>query len=265
MREGLEDMVKKEYKEVKMKTALVLPDMHVPYHDERALQLVYKYIQYKKPNVIIQLGDFYDMYSLSKYDKDPSRIDSLQEEIDVGSQIWKNFKKLSPKSKLIMLEGNHERRLHKYLMKNPEMHSLNALKIENLLGLKELGVEFYHSEQTYHINKNLVVTHGAVDDGCKLSQHSGYSAKNTLDKWGNISGIMGHGHRVGMSNRTLSDGSVIQWVEAGHLCDPHPSYVKNPNWQQGIVLVNYTNNRFHITPATIVDYKFILDGKLWQG
>ena len=170
----------------------------------------------------------------------------------------------SPNSKYVMLEGNHERRLHKYLMKNPELHSLDVLKPENLFGLKELGVDFVKAEKTYHLNNKLIVTHGAQDDGCKLSAHAGYSAKNTMDKWGNISGIMGHGHRMGMSTKTMADGSMIQWVESGCLANLTPGYVKNPNWQHAFVTVYYTKNRFHIVPTTIANYEFIADGKLYK-
>lgn len=256
----LESMVKKS-----MKTAVVLPDLHVPYHDNRAFTAVLKYIKDEKPDVIVQLGDFYDCYSLSRYDKDPRRLASLQEEIDVGIEKWKELKKASPKSQLVMLEGNHERRLVKYLMKNPGLFGLKSLNPENLFGLKDLGVKFVSAENTYKLNHSLVVTHGAVDDGCKLSQHAGYSAKNTLDKWGNVSGIMGHGHRIGVSTKTLADGTMVQWVESGCLANLKPEYTKNPNWQHGFVIVNYTTNRFHLTPVTVANYEFYVGKKVYRG
>jgi predicted phosphodiesterase len=259
---SLENKVRIEMK--RMETAIILPDIHTPYHDDRAISVVVKYIKATKPDQIIQLGDMYDCYSLSRFDKDPARISSLQEEIDRGALIWQQLKEASPKSKLVMLEGNHERRLVKYLMKHPELHGLKALNPEVLFGLKELGIKFVRSEDTYYINNSLVATHGATDDGCKLSQHAGYSAKNTLDKWGNVSGIMGHGHRIGMSTRTLADGTMVQWIESGTLSRLKPEYVKNPNWQHGFVVVKYTKNRFHATPVVIANYEFIADGKVYR-
>lgn len=259
--EGLEAMVEKN-----MKTAVILPDIHVPYHDKRAVDLVVKYIKDTKPEVVVQLGDMYDCYGISRFDKNPKRIDTLQDEIDEGKKIWQAIKKASPKSKLVMLEGNHEARLPKMLMKaSPGMYSLNALRPKRLFELDTLGVEWYSSHDTYKLNNSLVITHGAADDGCKLSQHAGYSAKNTMDKWGNVSGIMGHGHRVGMSTKTMQDGTMVQWIEAGCLADLHPEYVKNPNWQHGFAVVNYTKNRFHATPIVIANYEFISNGKVYKG
>jgi predicted phosphodiesterase len=250
--------------EKSMKIAIVLPDIHVPYHDEKAINLVLKYVKDVKPDKIIQLGDFYDTFGISKYDKDPNRVDTLQQEIDTGYKLWKDIKRASPKSELVMLEGNHEARLRAFLMKNPGVYSLDALKPKNLFKLDELKVKWIPQEETYKINNSLVVIHGHNAGGGKLSQHSAYSAKNTLEKWGNVSGIMGHGHRLGMSCKTLHDGSVVQWYEAGHLANPHPDYMKNPNWQQGFIIVRYTNNRFHIAAVPITNYKMMVDGKMYQ-
>ena len=170
---------------------VILPDFHVPYHDKNAIDLTLKYIKKNKPDRIVQIGDFQDFYSVSKFDKDPKRIDTLQDELDIGYDIWKDIKKSSKKSKLVYLEGNHEFRLRKYLWRHPELHSLEILKLENVLKTKELGIKFYRNVDTFYLKPNLIATHGAKDDGCKLSQHSGYSAKNTLEKVG-INGISGH-------------------------------------------------------------------------
>lgn len=251
-------------REKDMKVAIILNDLHVPYHDQRAIDVMLHYVKDKNPDDIILAGDLYDCYALSRFDKDPKRIDSLQDEIDEGLKIWKSLKKASPKSRLTLIEGNHEHRLQKYLMKNPGMYSLNALKPENLFCLKDLNINFKTSEETFFLNANLVITHGAIDDGCKLSQHSGYSAKNTLDKWGNTSGVMGHSHRMGVSNKTIAHKQMVQWVENGCLCKLNPDYVKNPNWQQGFSVIYYTKNRFHIVPILIANYEFIADGKRYR-
>ena len=239
--------------------------MHVPYHDEEAFNLVLRYIKDKQPDVIIQQGDFYDCYGVSRFDKDPKRVDTLQEEIDIGKELWTKIERAAPKASLYMLGGNHEERIPKTILRhNPGMYSLKALQPDNLFELKDLGVKYIPPKKTFYLNENLVVTHGAVDDGCKLSQNSGYSAKNTIDKWGDTSVIMGHSHRIGTSYRTLSSGRQVVGHENGCLCQMKPEYVKNPNWQQGFSTVYFDKKKFQIVPTIIVDKQFIADGKTYK-
>lgn len=246
-----------------LKTAVILPDFHIPFQDDKTIDLVLKYVKDIKPDKIIQLGDFYDFYSISRFDKDPKRIDSMQDELDEGYTIWKKIKKAGKKSKLEQVEGNHEFRLRRYLWRHPELHSIKALELESILKVKELGIKFYRLEDTCYINDNLIATHGANDDGCKLSQYSGYSAKNTLDKMG-INGISGHSHRAASYYRTYMNG-VKEWHECGCLCDLHPEYVKNPNWQQAFGVVRYNKKDFDVKIIRIKEgYWFVVDKKKYK-
>lgn len=189
-KKDLKDMLG-ELNMLAMQRAVILPDIHVPYEDDKALDLALKVIKKYKPERIIQLGDMYDFYSISRFDKHPDRIDSLQQELNRGFDIWKTIKKKSKNSLLEQLTGNHEVRLRKYLYRHPELYSLDCMKFENITRLDELDVKHYDVEDICYLNDDLIVTHGANDDGCKLSQYAGYSAKNTLEKLG-INGISGH-------------------------------------------------------------------------
>lgn len=241
------------------KIAVSIPDTHVPYHDTRSIDNVLEYISDTKPDVVIQHGDGLDCESLSRFDKEPSRIACLQEEINGLYHLWSEIKRAAPKARYVMLEGNHEARLHKNLLRNPGLYGLQALKPESLFRLDELGVEWWPSSKTFRLNKNLVLTHGANDDGCKMSPHSAYSAKANLDKWG-VSGISGHTHRFGSHYKTLAE-EILGWHEIGTLSQLNPGYVKNPNWQQGFATTHYTRNRFHVVPTLITNHQFIANGR----
>ena len=267
---SLEEMVKTTKRGVartypkRYEMAVVLPDMHVPFHDEQALAPVIRFIQDYKPQKIIQAGDMYDFYELSKFDKDPKREKHLQDEIDEGKQIWRRLKYASPRSELILIEGNHERRLHKYLMRNPELHSLTSLRLENVLEVKSLGVKVVLAEDDYFLNENLLVTHGASDDGCKLSTKSGYTANANLLKKG-VSGLQGHSHRLGASFKSDYKGQKV-WYELGCLCKLNPEYSKNPDWQQGFAVVHYGKHYFNVQLIPITEkYNFYYGGKLYRG
>lgn len=242
---------------------LIIPDLHIPFHDPNAVNLTVKVANKIKPDRIIQVGDFYDFYSVSKFDKDPKRIDTMQDELDVGYKVWKSIRKAVPKAEILYLEGNHEYRLRKYLWRHPELHSLDVLKLENVLRIKELKIDFYKNKDTLYLKNNLIATHGANDDGCKLSQHSGYSAKNTLERIG-TNGISGHTHRLASHYKTTFD-KQYEWHESGCLCDLDPEYMKKPNWQHGFVVVNYGKKGFDIKVIPIKEgYWCFVNGKEYR-
>ena len=54
-----------------MDKVICVPDMHLPWVDAGALSQIYLAIERENPNVVIQLGDLYDMYSHSKFPRNP--------------------------------------------------------------------------------------------------------------------------------------------------------------------------------------------------
>lgn len=239
--------------------AVILPDVHAGFEDRLTIDNVLEYVRDANPGALVQLGDMVDFYGISRFDKEPDRIDTVQSELNVAHHLWERFKDAAPHAKYYQLEGNHEHRLYKTLLANPGLFSLDALRPEKLFRLDELGVHWVPAEKTLKLNNSLVVTHGAVDDGCKMSQHSAYSARSNLEKWG-VSGISGHTHRVGSHYRTLAD-RVLAWHEIGCLCRLDPGYVKYPNWQQGFATVYHTSNRFHVVVTAITSHQFIANGR----
>ena len=90
-----------------------LTDWHVPYHDEKAIDVALAFCKLIKPDVII-IHEIHDFYAVSRFDKDPTRISGLQSEIDEVTKYFWALRKLCPKSRIILLESNHLARLKKY-------------------------------------------------------------------------------------------------------------------------------------------------------
>ena len=263
---SLESVVVKAEDEMKgrYKKAVILPDIHVPDHDMNAILPILRFIKDIQPDMIVSLGDFYDFHDVSKFDKDPTKTQSLQKEIDEGKKLWKAIKACAPKAELYLLTGNHEQRLHKYLLRNPELYSLSSLKLENILELKEYGVKIIPVNKDLFLNKNLLLTHGAQADGGKLSTKSGYTANANLLKKG-VSGISGHSHRLGASFKTDYTGTKA-WYEAGCLSKLDPEYTKRPDWQHGFIVAHYGSEFFHVQMIPITEsYNFYYGGKLYSG
>lgn len=233
---------------------VVIPDIHAPYQDKNTLQAINHFIAEQKPDHVVLIGDVIDMYSISKYDKNPLRAHKLQEEIDEAHNVIVDIRAAAGKNTPITyIEGNHEDRLRRYMWNHPEVHGLRNLELPALLGLKELGVE-YKTELL--VNGVFLFTHG--------KRTTMYSSRWELQDNG-ISGMSGHVHRIQTHAQTDRSG-VKAWYGIGHVADEKQcEYTTNPNWQQGLGVVYFhpSKKRFHAEVIPIVEHKFIYAGKLY--
>ena len=76
----------------KKQRVIQLTDMHIPFHDRRSLEAVFKFMEDFKPHQIVLTGDILDFYKLSRFDKDPARLTTIQDEIDMAYPILKKLK-----------------------------------------------------------------------------------------------------------------------------------------------------------------------------
>lgn len=223
-------------------TALLYGDTHVPHHDPTAIAVIQAIAEDTKPDFIVHMGDLLDCYSLSRFDKDPERRETLQDEIDQARAHLATMRLASPTSRFLWLEGNHELRLQKTLwnLEGPAaiLGQLTAFKKAltwpALLGLDELGVEFVPaSEQTQRkFLPKFVLKHGTV-----VSAKSGATAAKEQLKY-NKSGASGHTHRLGQFFHRDLNGSHI-WLETGCTCGLNPEYAADPDWMQGAVFMSF--------------------------
>jgi hypothetical protein len=87
-----------------------------------------KYIVHKKPDVIIQLGDFADMHSLSSYDKGRLKGEGARVQDDLEAArtamdylLAPIFKARGYNPRMVLTLGNHEERIARYVEANPNM------------------------------------------------------------------------------------------------------------------------------------------------
>lgn len=234
-------------KENKKEFVVSLNDWHVPHEAGRVVDLEIEFCRYLQPDIIV-LHELHDFYAVSKYDKDPSRLANLQEEIDIVNQYLRRLRKYCPNTRLILINSNHLDRLRKYLWsKAPELNSLRALRIEELLELKSLDIEF--RENFYY--KKVLFKHGNV-----VRKFSGYSARGEFEKEG-MSGCSGHTHRLSTYFHR-SRGGTYAWLESGCACDLDAEYIEGvANWQHGFSVFSFDKdtNHFHPTVVPIVNYR----------
>ena len=158
-------------------------DIHFPYQDNKAIDAFLDFIASKRIDTIILNGDILDFYDVSSFDKRPDRINSLQKELDLSYKFMSELRAMKPESDIVFIKGNHIYRVERYLMKHPELYSLNNLKLPNLLRLDELGIGYQDKE--YRLG-SLKIIHGDM-----VRKFSGYTARGELEKH-DCSGVNGH-------------------------------------------------------------------------
>lgn len=242
-----------------LKKAIVLSDIHVPYHDQAALSVALAYTKEYCPDIIILNGDIIDFYGASSYRQDPIRIDTLQDELTEGKALLKKIRAEHPNAEIFYIEGNHETRLKRFLLdKAPALACLSCLSFDELVGLKEFDIKFIDYGQSIQLG-DLEVTHGEI-----VRKGAGMSAKAHADKSG-ASILIGHTHRVGVICRTNKWGTHVA-IENGHLGRNDFEYVNNPDWQHGFTQVEYFDDgRFFTRSHIINNGSLVVDGVTYEA
>ena len=231
--------------------SVVINDLHAPFHDKKALELTLKFMRSFKPDKIFINGDFLDCYAISHFDKPLHIEEKLCDEIEEAKTILDDLAKIT--KDITFIFGNHEFRWDSYLAKKaPELYGLQGLTIEEQLGLKERGIKVVnsHTKENYVKYGQLLIGHFN-----KVSQHSAYTAKGLLDKWG-MSLIQGHTHRGGSFYKRDETGIKVAY-ENFCLCDLNPQYCSKPNWGLGYSTIHKKGNKCFVTQVPIIDNMII--------
>jgi hypothetical protein len=212
------------------------------------LEWIGKYIVDKKPDVIINAGDFADMPSLSTHDKVGSKyfegmryrkdIDSAKAAMKLLLEPLREMQKNQRKNKIkvynprmVMLLGNHCDRINRAINNNP--------MLEGVISVKDLD---YEKDWEVHEFLEPVIINGVAFShyfpvGALGRPASSASAMVTKL---HMSAVAGHQQGRSVAYGRKADGTTITCIIAGscYLHDEHymPS-VSNRYWR-GLVVLN---------------------------
>ena len=207
-----------------MNVHFVLPDVQVkPNQDVTFLQTIGEYIVEKKPDVLICIGDFADLPSLSSYDVGKKSFEGRRYRDDVtaanlamqtllmpiflhNEQALRNKKKLY-KPRMILTLGNHENRISRAVENDP--------KLDGTIGLEDLKYE-KHGWEVYPFLEVVII------DGIAYSHYftTGVmgrpvtSARALVTKK-HMSCVQGHNQKMEIYNEYKADGKSITGLFAG--------------------------------------------------
>lgn len=214
-----------------IRNLLIISDVHLPYHDLWALDESVNYGIKKKVDAILLNGDILDCYQLSKFQPDP-RYRNFAQEIEAFGDFIKTLKK-NLTDRIFFKLGNHEERYEKIMISRaPEFLSIPAFEFENVLGLKEQGIEVIRDQRIVYAGK-LPILHGN-EVGLKYAV---VNPARSLFLKTYKSAVCSHLHRTSSHTEQGIDGKTITTWSTGHLGDPHPKYRRINNWNHGIASV----------------------------
>lgn len=229
----------------------VIPDIQTKYGEDFSfLTCIGKYIVEKKPDVIVQLGDFADMESLSSYDVGKKSFEGKRYIKDIEAAKEAMDKLLSPlrefnsrartnkekqyKPRLVLCLGNHEERIKRAVENDP--------KLEGLIKYEDLP---YQDWEVHDFLKPVFI------DGIAYCHYfptgvlgrAATTASAMVSKL-HMSCIAGHqqGKQVAYGKRP--DGSTITCIIAGSCYEHDEGYLdhqSNKHWR-GILMAHEVNN-----------------------
>lgn len=264
----------------KHKVAIALPDPQIggrylfdqgwdPFHDEAAMDVALQLIGFLEEtdrlDWVVNLGDFLDLPSQGRFDQEAGFAGTTQRAIDRGHLFLQQQRAAAgPKAEIVLIEGNHDRRMEKYILSNSaaswglkraNMDALPVMSLPYLLRLDEIGVEYIdaYPAGAYWLTPSLRAVHGSK------ARSNGSTAAAYTNADPHISTIFGHAHRLEIQSRTVfnRDGSIQSVaVSPGCLCrvdgavpsvngsthvDGSPAKYYE-NWQQGVCVITIDEN-----------------------
>lgn len=235
---------------------LVIPDEHYyPEDNFRRCIALGKFIVDQQPDVIVRIGDIWDMPSLCSYDKGKRGMvfKNVRADIEAGHKAEKlifgpmlklneelaSKKKKQYNPRIIKIMGNHEFRVARLLDLEPRWDgSVSMDDFRTRLPIQEEIVPFLDMIEIDGIGYSHYFSSGV--QGRPFS-----SARAMLQKTGS-SLIMGHVHILDHALLTKPNGKRIRGMFAGSFHDPDHKGFAGPQvdsaWWNGIIQLHNVND-----------------------
>lgn len=234
--------MKSRRKERLGKRHVLIPDMQVhPDHTKDHCEWIGRYIADKQPDVVVNIGDFADMPSLSTYDMGRKAGEGARYSRDIeacheGMERLMNpiARKTRYNPEMYLTLGNHEERILRHINAYPHL--------EGTLGVEDLAYKDYGWEVSDFLVPVTV-------DGIAYSHYFanpfsgrpfGGSAENVLKNVGH-SCVQGHKQTLEVATRTNPITGAQQWSIIAGAAYPYDFDYKGPtgnlHWR-GVVMLN---------------------------
>lgn len=241
------------------KRILVLPDVQAkPGIDFSFLSRIGQYAVDKKPDVIVCIGDFGDMPSLSSYDKGKKSFEGRRYKRDIEAAQFAMQAFLKPindynenakrpyKPRMVLTLGNHEHRILRATEDDP--------KLDGVLSIKDLAYEEYGWE--VHPFLDVVVIEGVAFSHYFTTGVMGRpvsTAQACLSKK-HMSAVQGHQQGLQIATGYRGDGKLLTSIIAGSCYEHDEDYLGkqgNKHWRGFLMLHAVDDGTFDLMPVSL--------------
>ena len=227
---------------------VIVPDSHGCFVDQAAASAMLADIKLLKPSSIILLGDHLDCGGFLAEHHTWGYVAetdyTFEDDIEATNQFLYQLQSAAPQATIEYLEGNHERRIEKWIVTDVlkkgkgsrgSVKMLNSMfSTQTVLGLDRRKIPIYKQGEWYDgchvpgtiLRDNCYFTHGQFTSKAAAAAHL---AKYNSNIW------FGHTHRMDMATkRTVSSGPIGAW-NPGCLCQLQPYWMHQnlTDWVNG--------------------------------
>ena len=254
-----------------MKKAVLLPDIHHPFHNRKAVRAVLRFIKWFQPDIVVLMGDALEMRAIDHWKKEKrnlkyfENVRLLHDYQEFDKDILKPIERLVPNARKIYLAGNHEHWAVTGVNNcNPQLEGLT--EPENVLRLKERGWEWIpfigkHGKRGFIKLGKLTLVHGHYTNK--------YHSAKTADTYSK-STAYGHTHDIQLYTKVhVEDPTDYHCaMSIGCLCDKSPEFLwGQPNrWVHafGIMYIR-PGGAYNLYVPVIIKGEFSYAGKNFNG
>jgi hypothetical protein len=245
------------------KRILVLPDVQAkPGIDFSFLRRIGLYMVEKKPDIVVCIGDFADLPSLSSYDKGKKSFEGRRYKRDIEAAQFAMQAFLGPlneynamrrrnrkgeyKPRMVLTLGNHEARISRACEDDP--------KLDGVLSLKDLAYEEYGWEVYDFLQ--VVIIEGVAFSHYFTSGTMGRpvtTAQACLTKK-HMSCVQGHQQGLQMATGYRGDGQLLTSIIAGSCYEHDEAYLGpqgNKHWRGFLMLHAVRDGTFDVMPVSL--------------
>lgn len=213
----------------------ILGDTHKPWRCEKTVLRFIAYCKKEQPDIIVQVGDLYDMFSATRFPR--RHFIAPKDEMDQGYEqsvwMWKELRLACPKSQCIQLLGNHDERPYKRMIeKVPELEAFFDFHKFFVFD----GVKTVYDFKVEIVIDNVCYQHGFRKQGAHVS----YNLMNS---------VHGHTHRAGVTFMNVR-GQTMWELDVGYAANPEAEPLvyrqqKLINWTKGFGEIKNGSPKFY--------------------
>lgn len=222
----------------------VFGDVHIPYHDNTALETMFTKFEEENVDSILINGDLLDFYQLSFHEKDP-RMVHFKDEIEAGKEFLDYCRSRFPNIPIYYITGNHENRFERYLrIKASELLDMDEFRLDVLLHVAEYKVEFIP------FRSKVVFGDYTIEHGDKIPGAGGVVPARTLLMRLKSNSIVNHFHKSSESSQRVygvGEPTTIKAYSLGCMCDLAPEYMEINEWNHGFAIMKRIKDKVSVT------------------